>query len=115
MEPIYLELLEQAVMVIAGLIFSALGALGSYYISKLVNHLREQEKLEIVSRYVRWAEQAPAFKDFPGEQKFEMVFSMAMQWLEDHGIPVDEDELAVMIENAVKLMKEAAAPMYAGE
>jgi hypothetical protein len=115
MDAIFSDLLEQVVMIVAGLLFSALSAFGTYYINKLIAYLKEKQALETVGRFVRWAEQAPAFQDWSGEQKFEIVFSKAMQWFSDNGIDLPEDEVAIMVEDAVKKMKEAATPLYEGK
>jgi len=114
-EGIWLDILQNGIMVIAGLVFSALSAIGTLYVGKLIAYLKDKQLLEVVARYVRWAEQAPAFQDFSGEEKFGIVFAKAMQWAEDNGFAVDEDELETMIENFVKEMKEAAKPLYTGE
>ena len=115
MSPIFLEVAEQGIMVLAGLAFTALGAIGTYYINKLVGHLRDEEALEMVGRYVRWAEQAPAYQDFDGAEKFELVFTKAVMWMRENGLKVNEEELAVMIEAAVQQLKKAAEPLYMGE
>jgi hypothetical protein len=115
MDGIFLDVTQQAVMVVAGLLFSALSAVGTFYMRKLIAYLREKELLQIVSRYVRWAEQAPAFQDFSGEEKFEIVLSKVIMWLDGQGLDINEDELAIMVEEAVKKMKEAALPLYTGE
>lgn len=115
MDVILAELLEQIVMILAGLALTAVGSIGSFYITKLVSHLKEEELLAKVSTYVRWVEQAPAFQEFAGEERFEIVFSKIAQWCEANGIPVVEDELAILIEDAVKQMKDAAQPIYTGE
>ena len=115
MSPIFLEVAEQGIMVLAGLAFTALGAIGTYYINKLVGHLRDEEALEMVGRYVRWAEQAPAYQDFDGAEKFELVFTKAVMWLTKQGIDVDPEELEAMIEAAVQQLKTAAEPLYLGE
>lgn len=114
MQDVFLGILQDGAMIIAGLAFTALSALGTFYIKKLIGFLQEKEALQIVSRYVRWAEQAPAFQDFSGEQKFELVFSKAMQWLKDKGININEDEVAIMVEEAVQVLKSAASPIYYG-
>ena len=115
MDPILTEVAQQGVMVLAGLVFTALGAIGTYYINKLVGYLRQREALETVGRYVRWAEQAPAYQDFEGQEKFELVFTKAVMWMKDKGLKVDEEELAIMIEAAVQQLKDAADPLFAGE
>jgi hypothetical protein len=115
MNEVFLEIGQDAIMTLAGLFFMALSAVGTLYVKRLISYLKEKQALTTVSRYVKWVEQAPAFQDFVGEQKFEVVFAKAMQWLEDNNIPVDEDALAIMIEEAVKNMKAAAEPLYTGE
>jgi DNA polymerase I-like protein with 3'-5' exonuclease and polymerase domains len=114
MSPILLEVAQDAIMVAAGLVFTLLGAVGTYYINKLVTALKQKEALEIVGRYVRWAEQAPAYQDLEGGQKFELVFGKVVAWLEANGISVNSEELAVMIESAVQQLREAALPIYEG-
>jgi len=115
MEGLWLDVVQQGIMVIAGLLFSALGALGTFYVQKLIGYLKEKQLLEAVSRYVRWAEQAPAYQDWSGGEKFDLVFASVCQWAENNGFAINEEELEVMIENFVKEMAEAAAPLYTGE
>lgn len=111
MQDVWLDLAQQGVMVLAGLMLTAVSLIGSFYIRKLIRHLKQEELLGTVRRYVKWAEQAPFMGDFPGEEKFEVVFGNIMAWAKRNGIPVDEDELGIMIEAAVKEMKDAAAPL----
>lgn len=111
MQEIWMELAKEGVMALAGLVLTGLGLFGSFYISKLMSRIKEKELLDTVARYVRWAEQAPAFKEWTGGEKFEIVFSKAIQWAHDNRIPINEDELAIMVEEAVQRMKAAMEPL----
>mgnify|MGYP001046564794 CR=1 FL=1 len=111
MDQIWLDIAGEAITVVAGLAFFALSTVGAFYIKKLMVYLQEKEQVEMVAQLVHWVEQAPAFKEWTGEEKFAMVMNTAYQWLEDRGLTVDQDEVAAMIEEAVLLMKEAAAPI----
>ena len=111
MSELWLTIAREVIMALLGIGLLALSTIGGFYIKRLMTHLEEKELIDAVRRYVRWVEQSPGFKDWTGEEKFAMVMNTAYQWLEDRGLTVDQDEVAAMIEEAVLLMKEAAAPI----
>jgi len=111
MQEIVLEVASQATMALLGLVLMAVSAFGSFYIKKAIAHLEEKNLVETVRRYVRWVEQAPAFQQWTGEEKFEIVMSKALQYAEGKGLKINADEIGIMIEEAVRIMKEAASPL----
>ena len=111
MDQIWLDIAGEAVTVIAGLALFALSTIGAFYLRKLMAYLAEKDQVETVAQLVHWVEQAPAFKQWTGEEKFAIVLSKAVSKLRTRGIAVNEDEIAIKIEDAVLRMKQAAAPV----
>lgn len=105
MDTIWLGVLQQLITTLSGVAFIGLSTIAGIYVKKLTTNLqRKSLKLEIDS-FVRAAEQSPSFKEYTGEQKYEVVKARAITWSKDNSVNLTEDELMVLIESSVKDMK----------
>jgi len=105
MDTIWIDVLQQLITTISGVAFIGLSTIAGIYVKKLTTSLqRKNLKLEIDS-FVKAAEQSPSFKDYTGEQKYEVVKARAITWSKDNDVTLSEDELMVLIESSVKDMR----------
>lgn len=107
MDMIWLEVLKEAVTVIAGVIFAGVSTMGAFFIKRETDKIKRKTLEEDIAKYVRWAEQSPSFEEFTGKEKFQMVFSKATAKALEIGIPINESEIAILVESQVKTMKES--------
>ena len=105
MEDLWIGVLQQLVTTVSGVAFIGLSTISGIYVKKLITTLqRKNLKIEIDS-FVKAAEQSPSFKDYSGEQKYEVVRARAITWGKDNNVTLTDDELMVLIESSVKEMK----------
>ncbi len=115
MESILLGATSQIVTIITGAVFTGLGTLCAFYVNRLINRLKRRDLVEEVSRYVRWVEQSPSYENYSNEDKFNIVFSRARMHATQYGIPMDDEKITIIVESAVKQMKEAEGKKVKGE
>lgn len=105
MESTWIQILQQLVTTLAGAVFVGLSALAGFYVKRLTDKVQRKSLSEEITRYVKWAEQSPSFKEYTGEERYEAVAKKAMKWSSENGISLTDDELMIYIESSVKDMK----------
>ena len=105
MESTWLQLAQQAVTSIAGVIITGLGVIVGIYMKKANTSLQRKNLVDMITRYVKWAEQSPTFKKYSGEEKYVAVEDKARQWCMTNNVSLTDDELMIYIESSVKNMK----------
>ena len=106
MTSILVQVLQSAITTLAGAAFIGLAGIIGIYFNKLTGHIKRKELISTIENYVLWAEQKPSFKTKTNEEKYMLVFEKGMSAAIDIGISVSEGEMDIMVESAVKKMKQ---------
>lgn len=102
------ELLVEAGLEIIGILITALIAWVSFRVQEWLKVDKNRKQLQSVEDYAYLAIQAIeiAFNDLDGEEKFKQAKNRLYHWADKKNIPMDETELEVLIESAVKRLKD---------
>jgi len=106
MTPILVEVLKEAIVTLAGAAFVGLAGIIGFHFSKLTSRIKRKDLIEEVELYVLWAEQKDCFQDKTNEEKYNAVFEKGMNWASDNGVNVGVSEMDIIVESAVKRMKQ---------
>lgn len=97
---------------ILGLAVTGVTTMGGFYINKLFSKMKMDSLEKEILRFVRWVEQAPRFKIAEGQEKLYTVLEKARAYASENNIKVSEEELTIMVESSVKVMKESENPFW---
>ena len=97
----WIDILKQLVNTLSGAAFIGLSTLAGFYVKKLTDRVQRKTLIEEIKDYVQWAEQAPSFKEYTGEQKYLAVEKKIKNWGLQNNVSLTDDELMVFIESAV--------------
>lgn len=97
---------------ILGIVVTGVTTMGGFYISKLSKKLKMDSLEKEIFRFVRWAEQAPRFALSDGQAKLYTVLENARLYAKENNISITDERLDIMVEAAVKVMKEAENPIW---
>ena len=104
METFWSGILRDIITTVVGAAFVGISTMLGFYIKRITDNLKYQSLVNYVDKSVRWAEQYPAFKDYEGEQKFNIVFARSQRYARDNGVSISDEELLMLVEAAVQVM-----------
>lgn len=98
----FYSVLSTVITAIVGIVVTAIGILGSFYMKRFQSKLDTKELNDEINRYVRWAETSKTFKLLPSEEQSATLLDEMKNFAATRGIMVSDVKLVMLIENARK-------------
>lgn len=102
------EILTEALLQIVGIVVAGLISLVALKVKDFLKTEENATQLKQKESYAKLAVEAVEliFKEFEGEEKLRQAKEKLLHWAEENNIPISDEEITVLVESAVKKLKD---------